>query len=74
MCIVFIMTCLDILESKAFHTKPTVCKILMIDVTRKEIVNTTLNALIIICTLFLAVRRNQALRKIKVIFLVHLSR
>ena len=36
-------SCLDIL-SKAFRIKPTVCKILMIDVTTKEIVNTTLNA------------------------------
>ena len=36
-------SCLDI-SSKAFRIKPTVCKILMIDVTTKEIVKTTLNA------------------------------
>ena len=34
-------SCLD-MSSEAFCTKPTVCKILMIDVTTKEIVNTTL--------------------------------
>ena len=38
------MTCLDIVELTAFRTKPAVCKILMIDETIKEIVNTTLNA------------------------------
>ena len=35
-------SCLDI-SPKAFRIKPAVCKILMIDVTTKEIVNTTLN-------------------------------
>ena len=41
LCFIF----LDILEWKAFLIKPTVCLILTIDVTMKEIVNTTLNAL-----------------------------
>ena len=36
-------SCLDI-SSNAFRRKPTVCKILMIDVTTKEIVNIMLNA------------------------------
>jgi len=39
----FAVLCLHI-SSNAFRMKPTVCKILMIDVTMKEIVNTTLNA------------------------------
>ena len=37
------MTCPDIVKLKAFHTKPTVCKILMIEEMKKEIANTTLN-------------------------------
>ena len=41
----FILSCLDILKWKGFLIKPTVCSILMIDVTIDErIVNTTLNA------------------------------
>ena len=64
----FDVLCLDILKWKAFLIKPTVCSVLIIDVTidasrewKKLIVNTTLNAYISISAQFLADLRNQAL-------------
>ena len=56
----YFLSCLDISEWKAYPTKPSVCKMVMIDVI---IANTTLNAEIYICTQFLVVLRSQALRK-----------